>query len=1122
MSTPPLRSCPDDEVLQELAAGIGSPELAEQTMQHASRCPACGPTLRRYLQEFAAEESPENTQILKQLKSSDTAWQRRLVRDVVLKRRNPWLKFAPVFAAAVIAIVAVIEGPSLVANYKIRKAQEQAAAAFADRRTTAMRLPSASYAPYQPFPTILGAENGRSLDELPPALHDASSAANENLKSAHPDPRWLQVQGRALLWEATPASLEKAEKDFEKARAEGLNSPSLEIDLAAAYFERDNKSDHPNLQRTLNLLNKVLTESKLSDQDRASALYNLAIAYERTQAWDLAVSTWEQYLKLDPSSGWAEEAKRHLEGAKEKLGGNKQQGEATPGFFLQQLAQHRLNAEDPEKYQLNAITQWLPVAIEKKDSESARAVNSLSALFEVHHDFWWRDFLKALNSADSAGVQALSDAVRENDEGRYAAAEKDSIEAAKRFVQYGNKPGELRARFEEVYAHRRKLKGTDCIAHADPLWRQLGDLEYPWLKSRLALEKAECRNLRGEFSESDSSLSLSRAIATDHNFPVLVLQDIGISAGMKHLRGDCDESWKEANRGLELYWATMHIRGERLFQFYAVMLLCSLETGSLDLAEPLIRHAIALREDPSAEISQDPTIDGLLHLHLANILRARKKLALAADERNKAMQFLSKSKDPTKEAYKLITDIEPAEFQLQQGDAEQALATLEPLEKALQPSQDKFFALHFKKTLGDTYLRLGRFEQAKTSYDSAIATAEASLDNITDTAERLAWLRATDESYRGLVRVLLKQNKDEEALQLWEWYQSRSMLQAKSLGKSTSAVNLQEISQKQVAPTEETRVVYAEFKDGLQIWVSRNSRLRGKWVDLNQQDFETAAREFASACANEGSSLSDLQQQGMNIYSMLIEPISTDLADASVVSVELDRRIYNLPIEALRSPAGWYFGEKYAVVYSPGRNIEDKLNFPRQITGREFLFLVDATHSSESGYLPGMEEERKLISELFPHARAVDSDKESWARVRTALGNSEVFHYMGHGRPLGTGIGLAFNHNQPLQAKDFSPELFKHSQLVVLSACSTARAKNGLLDTDNLVHALLAAGVPRVVASKWNVDSESTSQLMKSFYVSLMKGKSVPLALLEARHQMLMKASHPYYWAGFSVAGKPI
>jgi len=171
------------------------------------------------------------------------------------------------------------------------------------------------------------------VDEVPPSLHDASGAANKNLRAAKADPHWLQIQGRALLWESTPSSLEKAEKDFEKARSEGLATASLEIDLAASYFERDSRAEHPNLQRTLNLLSEVLSKPNLSKEDQASALFNLAIAYEKTQAWDLAVETWEKYLQVDSSSGWASEARQRLAAAKEKSSNMHRQSYSDPVFF---------------------------------------------------------------------------------------------------------------------------------------------------------------------------------------------------------------------------------------------------------------------------------------------------------------------------------------------------------------------------------------------------------------------------------------------------------------------------------------------------------------------------------------------------------------------------------------------------------------------------------------------------------------------------------------------------------------------------------------------------------------------------------------------------------------------
>jgi tetratricopeptide (TPR) repeat protein len=326
--------CPENDVLQELAAGILAPAMAEQTMLHVAECKSCARTLKQYLNEFSDEQSPENIAILKQLQSSKPAWQKNLVRKSI-GGRPPfrWLKLVPATAALAAVIFGFVEGPTLWAGFQLHKAQKEVATAFVERRTTLSRLPQVGYAPYNPFPVVLGAQDGLSVDEVPPSLHDASGAANKNLQAKNADPGWLQVQGRALLWEATPNSLAKAEKDFEKARSEGLATPSLEIDLAVSYFERDSRAEHPNLQRTLNLLSEVLSKPNLSKDDKASALFNLAIAYEKTQAWDLAVETWEKYLQVDSASGWTNEARQRLAAAKEKSSNTHRQSYSDPVFF---------------------------------------------------------------------------------------------------------------------------------------------------------------------------------------------------------------------------------------------------------------------------------------------------------------------------------------------------------------------------------------------------------------------------------------------------------------------------------------------------------------------------------------------------------------------------------------------------------------------------------------------------------------------------------------------------------------------------------------------------------------------------------------------------------------------
>jgi CHAT domain-containing protein len=1122
MNVPPKQSCPVEDVLQEVAAGIGSEELALQTMQHVARCSDCARALRWYIREFSDEQSPENAVILKQLESSSPEWQKRLVREAIGgRKRFPWLKLVPVMTALAVAILAVVQGPVLLSEFKLKQAQKQAAAAFAERRTTEMRLTAVDHAPYRPFPIVLGAENGRGIDEVPTSLHDASGAANKHLLASNADPRWLQIQGRALLWEATPSSLEKAEKDFEKARAAGLESSSLEIDLAASYFERDSKSEHPNLQRTLNLLSEVLSKQKLNPDDRASALYNLAITYEKTQAWDLAVATWEKYLQADSSSSWTEEARQHLKDAKAKIPANPQQSYSDPSFFLQQKAQGKLRPEDPEQYQQKALSQWLPVAMADKESDAYRAIRALSAvLSEEHSDQWMTDFILAASSSDTLGVQALSAAVLTNAQGFHNNAVTQAELAERVLGQQKNVPGKLFAQFQALYAKRSLLLGSECLSKADRLWDAVSSTKYLWLQAQVALERAQCKNFLGELAESDSDSKLSLTLAQRAHFPVLELRVFGISASMHHQQGRCDGAWEQGIQGLKRYWEGAYPR-DRLDQFYAVMWQCTEESGALYAAEALLQHTLALRQTSAGHNSFR---EAMLHLRLRNMFLSQRQYALAAAEDADASSLLKNLKEDEKRdpiEYRLINDIEPAELQLQQGDPERALATIKEVGNTLKTVQNDFIKLSVDRVSGNIYRGLGRFSEAITAYQNAIKIAEDALESLRDGDERLKWLKATDDSYRGLVRVLLEQKNDEEALKRWEWYQSRPLLQ----GLHTAGHQGSELQKKKSTrlwPTSAgTRLIYANFQDGLQIWIFNGKVVQSTWVKVRQQDFERAVRDFAERCSTPDSNLNEIREQGAWLYSQLLQPVIAQLPESQVVVVELDRSAYNLSMEALTSPAGWYFGEKYPVVYSPGIQMEEGLHIPSPIGPQQALLLLDASRSPDAGFLPGMESQRNTISQIFTQTTLVNSSSTTWNEIRPRIASSQIFHYMGHGRRDGSGTTLVLNNKESLRAKDIAPELFGRLQLVVLAACSTAAGReSGLLDANSLIRAFLTARVPRVVASHWDVDSESTSHLMISFYHHVTTENSIAQAIYHARKEILASHPHPYYWASFSLTGR--
>ncbi len=104
----------------------------------------------------------------------------------------------------------------------------------------------------------------------------------------------------------------------------------------------------------------------------------------------------------------------------------------------------------------------------------------------------------------------------------------------------------------------------------------------------------------------------------------------------------------------------------------------------------------------------------------------------------------------------------------------------------------------------------------------------------------------------------------------------------------------------------------------------------------------------------------------------------------------------------------------------------------------------------------------------------------------------------------------------------------KGTQLAVLSAC---RTNVGSKVSNDGVFALsrgfLAAGVPRVVASQWSVDDDSTAELIGSFFdqIAAARRAGEPLDyarfLREAKRRVRRQEGwrSPYHWAPFVLIG---
>jgi CHAT domain-containing protein len=163
--------------------------------------------------------------------------------------------------------------------------------------------------------------------------------------------------------------------------------------------------------------------------------------------------------------------------------------------------------------------------------------------------------------------------------------------------------------------------------------------------------------------------------------------------------------------------------------------------------------------------------------------------------------------------------------------------------------------------------------------------------------------------------------------------------------------------------------------------------------------------------------------------------------------------------------------------------------------------------------------------------RIVSGDEATEAQVKKLpLSGYKILHFATHSlldETVASGSALVLSADPMseedgfLQAREiYNLEL--NADLVVLSACQTAGGKmekgEGI---QGLSRAFFCSGSRAVVASLWDVNDESTSDFMKSFYGFLTEGETKQESLRLTKIKMCRSdAWRPYHWAAFVLIGE--
>lgn len=259
-----------------------------------------------------------------------------------------------------------------------------------------------------------------------------------------------------------------------------------------------------------------------------------------------------------------------------------------------------------------------------------------------------------------------------------------------------------------------------------------------------------------------------------------------------------------------------------------------------------------------------------------------------------------------------------------------------------------------------------------------------------------------------------------------------------------------------------------------------------------------------------------------------------------------DGAIHGLPLVALRNPeTRRYLLEEAPVAISGSttlylsslqrdRDLSSTAN-PSVLVIGDPDFDESLTFAQGMKRLPYAKSEADQIHALYaPYADILTGAEATVPAFIERAAQHDIVHVAGHAivnaqRPSHSLLLLAPSPNRSgaIDAQELLTRLkLDRTRLVILSACSSAGGLPvGPEGVAPLVRPLLAAGVPAVIGSLWDVDDATTEELMVSFHRHYEEGSDAAEAMRAAQLGLLSKTNHNpglrsvLAWAPFQVIG---
>ena len=1162
--------CPEAESYMELATGAVTGDEAEKLLTHAAECDACGDVLARNLSALEGDPSAEETAAIAELASARMEWQQRMARELAAtsaRRRPVFLHPGRWRVGAAIAAVLLLAAGLFVWQRQTNTPDHQLAMAYEQSRTLELRVPEAGYAALSSG----GHTRGTLADHETPALLEAQARLARELERSPQNTHWLELQARA---DTLQQRYDSAVDVLDRLLAQGPVTAELLADAASAYYQRGLVSGSE-LDRST-ALDYLRRADELAPTDPV-ILFNEAIVMEDRGQMMNAVEVWNRYITVERDPKWSAEGKRKLAALEQTLNRLKSHQSRIEKMLATPQAMDALAANAPKlatldeelsSYELDKLllvaypmtsdsSKNLQQARGSPCSETCLAARKLlkaiaSSLEIQHHDSWLADLLSpdidslpdVTAATYSEALQSLAHAVREDETGTPAVGGKAAAKAQTLFQQLpamkGSNSsvasaahvGEKRATVEYMFALQRALDFIGCRAFARQFraWGEYSQSpQYPWIGAQAMVTEKVCDDTP-ETREAGRALAMSALRLSESDSYLLM------TARAKLMLADVALSSGDQETGERLVLTTLRE-------------LYSADTPPIRIANTVADLAESEQDSPLAHLNERSLHESAEWFELSGsgshaaevrmgLARAEMRIGAMKEAENQ-LRLAHEEGDPS--TLRRATganfggdETQLASSMLGRGNLSGAALYLDRAGADLKDTSDRWELRPYASSRGMLELAMRHFDQAAGILESEIRSSEGKDVRTGGRASTAEFAQLDHDLYAELAATWLAQGRSAESvLALWERFRlrSRGLPITQCVGDALDC--------------EQSRLVAARrnLEDNLligqillldRVLVYRADKNEVTWSSRphQRQDVLDAGMTLERAVSSPLTSTETVKRLGAKLSDTLLPPLPAKLGSDAFLILEPDPMLKNLSWPVLPTPVGplgleYPLAEMGSILTVTSEHKEGGFESATAPGDRSRTLVVGAsTAGGDEPPLPEAIDEARTVSGFLHAPQLLLGNEANATRVAQLLDSATIFHFAGHAVQTDHGTELLLAASSPSDKHPWVDGAFlrqhppRACRLAVLSACATGvREASWNHPLQDIVETLASLGVPEVVATRWQISSDSAVPFMEAFYRSMGQGNNVAMALTLARRLQFLRTheNNPYYWGAYYV-----